>query len=266
MSADDLENSLVLASTTEQELFKARAQFDLVVYYDQGTNDVAHLQSSMAHPLRTLHTALYDFNYTKPLRRPPLLLTGGLNAWVNIFGHMSLKSEEPQGPTPPAIQRRSQQGVRAPTPLLLERRSQNPLPYPTTEISVASRTVAMPTEPGPINIEEEKLWMEQLRKESDYGSVSTVGSDTKRRSTSSTSVTYFSSENTIRSGSTVHPRTVEEYVNFPSLSNDTKLIPTLVQTIPSESPRTTKHDIQHFQLSIDCECEARRKYDNRPSI
>jgi len=183
-----------------------------VVYYDQGTNDFTHL--SMAHPLRTLHTALQDFNYAKPLRRPPLLLAGGLNAWVNIFGPMSLKSEEPQGSTVPAIQRRSQQAVRAPTPLLLERRSQNPPPYPTTKNSAASRTVAMPTEPGPINIEEEKLWMEQLRKECDYGFVSTADSDTKRRSTSSASVS-FPSKNTIRSGSTVHPRTAEEYVNFP---------------------------------------------------
>lgn len=169
--------------------------------------------SPQSNVLRILHNALHEFNYSKKLRRPPLLLTGGLNAWVNIFGHTSLKTEEAPAPFVPSMHRRSQQVVRVPTPLLLECRSQNPPPYPTLENGVTSQAVTMPAEPGPINIEEEKVWMEQLRKENEYGSVSTMDGNTKRRRTSLTPNS---------AGGAVFARTVEEYVKLPVYSTTAK--------------------------------------------
>lgn len=183
MSADDLEDSLeVSPHTHDPDIFKARNQCDLVVYYDQSTSDTSYVNYTPSSPagkaLGILYTALVQYNFSKPLKQPPLLLVGGLDAWIDIAGIQSSKvgtavpaqSAAPAQTAAPAFNfhRWSQQVTRAPTPLLLERRavaSQTPppyVPYPGSREASAH----MPLEP--INIEEEEKWMEQLRRERDH--------------------------------------------------------------------------------------------------
>jgi ubiquitin carboxyl-terminal hydrolase 8 len=96
LSAEDLEDGLVLSPEIEQTLFARRNQFDVVVYYDQRTADVAYLKGppTMTHApaLRAFYDTLYEFNDTKPLRdgRPPALLMGGIDAWADHMGAHSL--------------------------------------------------------------------------------------------------------------------------------------------------------------------------------
>ncbi|KIW22145.1 uncharacterized protein PV07_12466 [Cladophialophora immunda] len=96
VSAEELEDRLVLAPDNEQSHFSRRDEFDVVVYYDQYTSDVSYLKGpptmTKAPALRALYDTLYEFNDTKPLKdgRPPALLAGGLDAWVDYMGVQSL--------------------------------------------------------------------------------------------------------------------------------------------------------------------------------
>lgn len=96
VSAEELEERLVVSPEYEQTLFERRNEFDLVVYYDQKTASVSYLAGSpvgtSAPHLRALHDTLYEFNEYKPLKagRPPALLLGGLDAWIDLLGQQSL--------------------------------------------------------------------------------------------------------------------------------------------------------------------------------
>jgi ubiquitin carboxyl-terminal hydrolase 8 len=219
MSADDLENSLVVSPQLhDHDVFKTRAQCDLVVYYDQSTPDTSYLHPPSRSPdgkaLRILHAALHDYNYSKPLKQPPLLLGGGLDAWIDIFGLQSLKVEAamPVATAAPVLNlhRRSQQVARAPTPLLLERRAANsqihPPPYPASPYD-SSQSASLPMPIEPIDLEEEAKWMERLRKERDPVSLTDGEDGIKRRGTA------VMPNNT---GGSTYVRTVEEFVSDPT--------------------------------------------------
>lgn len=96
VSAEELEERLVVSPEHEQALFEKRNEYDLVVYYDQSANSVSYLAGSpvgtSAPHLRALHDTLYEFNAYKPLKagRPPALLLGGLDAWIDLLGQQSL--------------------------------------------------------------------------------------------------------------------------------------------------------------------------------
>jgi len=96
VSAEELEERLVVSPEYEQSLFERRNEFDLVVYYDQSTASVSYLAGSpvgtTAPHLRALYDTLYEFNAYKPLKdgRPPALLIGGLDAWIDLVGQQSL--------------------------------------------------------------------------------------------------------------------------------------------------------------------------------
>ncbi|KAJ5354485.1 hypothetical protein N7541_005529 [Penicillium brevicompactum] len=96
VSAEELEERLVVSPEHEQVLFEKRNEYDLVVYYDQSASSVSYLAGSpvgtSAPHLRALHDTLYEFNAYKPLKagRPPALLLGGLDAWVDLLGQQSL--------------------------------------------------------------------------------------------------------------------------------------------------------------------------------
>jgi ubiquitin carboxyl-terminal hydrolase 8 len=96
MSTEELEERLVVSPEHEQALFERRNEFDMVVYYDQQANSVSYLAGSpvgtSAPHLRALHDTLYEFNAYKPLKdgRPPSLLLGGLDAWIDLLGGQSL--------------------------------------------------------------------------------------------------------------------------------------------------------------------------------
>ena len=92
MSADELSDRLVVSPEQEQTLFQRRDEFDIVVYYDQNTNDASFLvgrpSQTIAPSLRELRDTLVEFNDYKPLKdgRPPALLKGGIEAWMDIAG------------------------------------------------------------------------------------------------------------------------------------------------------------------------------------
>lgn len=96
VSAEELEERLIVSPEYEQSLFERRNEFDLVVYYDQSTASVSYLAGSpvgtTAPHLRALYDTLYEFNAYKPLKdgRPPALLVGGLDAWIDLLGQQSL--------------------------------------------------------------------------------------------------------------------------------------------------------------------------------
>ncbi|KAJ5776505.1 uncharacterized protein N7511_001516 [Penicillium nucicola] len=96
MSTEELEDRLVVSPEHEQTLFEKRNEYDLVVYYDQTADSVSYLAGSPAGTsaphLRALHDTLYEFNAYKPLKggRPPALLLGGLDAWIDLLGQQSL--------------------------------------------------------------------------------------------------------------------------------------------------------------------------------
>ena len=94
LSAEELEERLVVSPEAELSLFERRDEFDLVVYYDRMTSSTGflngHPTGTEADALRALHDTLYEFNAYKPLRRPPVMLKGGLIAWTELVGPQAL--------------------------------------------------------------------------------------------------------------------------------------------------------------------------------
>lgn len=99
-SAEMLEERLVLSPDNEQNLFARRNEFDIVVYYDRRTSDNSYLKGNPGMTrtpyLRAFYDTLYEFNEYKPLKdgRPPALLRGGLDAWIDIMGTHSLATSK----------------------------------------------------------------------------------------------------------------------------------------------------------------------------
>ncbi|KAF2139418.1 uncharacterized protein K452DRAFT_254814 [Aplosporella prunicola CBS 121167] len=96
MSAEQLQEALVLSPDVEQAMFERRNEFDLVVYYDQATPSAdflnKHTRTAQEDTLKCLYDSLYEFNEDKPLQRPPILLMGGLDAWADLLGTGALKT------------------------------------------------------------------------------------------------------------------------------------------------------------------------------
>lgn len=65
----------------ERQLFADRASFDLVIYYDQNSQEKEH-----SPPLITLFRALHDLEFETVLPRRPVLLVGGFDAWLDCAG------------------------------------------------------------------------------------------------------------------------------------------------------------------------------------
>ncbi|KAG0256765.1 ubiquitin-specific protease doa4, partial [Linnemannia exigua] len=62
----------------ERQLFADRASFDLVVYYDQHSQE-----KEKSQVLCTLFRALHELEFEKPLARRPVFLIGGFDAWLD---------------------------------------------------------------------------------------------------------------------------------------------------------------------------------------
>ena len=123
-SAEQLQDRLILSPDDEQRMFKQRDQYDLVVYYDESTKTNAFLdkynRNEKETALKLLFDTLYEFNSEKPLKRPPIFLMGGIDAWTNLVGPQSLKmSSTAGGQAKPA---RSIGRVSAASRLALQRR------------------------------------------------------------------------------------------------------------------------------------------------
>jgi ubiquitin carboxyl-terminal hydrolase 8 len=142
ISAADIQSSLSIAPDEEDVLFGTRDEFNLVVYYDQSSkspNFLKYPQNNAEEKLRILHEALVDYNIDKPLMNAPMLLAGGLDAWVALLGYPSLQTSRTQLGRP---------------------RRLSSLP---SSLVVGKRRVR---QFNPLNPEEEKEWAERARSES----------------------------------------------------------------------------------------------------
>lgn len=96
MSGEELSDSMILAPSSEQSLFERRKDFDLLVFYDQSSTFVK--TSNLGQPndgiLKNFAAAVYEFGYEKQLKQRPVLLSGGLDAWVDLLGPNSLKASD----------------------------------------------------------------------------------------------------------------------------------------------------------------------------
>lgn len=93
LSADEISESLILSPNQEQSLFEQRHTYDLVVFYDQDSEEIPeHPRNSDDLVIISLHRALVHFNFMKELKNTPKILKGGLDAWVDLMGPASLGS------------------------------------------------------------------------------------------------------------------------------------------------------------------------------
>ncbi len=92
ISADDIQDSMILADPMEKLAFEQRDKVDLVVIYDQDSTTVPKRSTGkpQAMIVYAIIHALSHYSYSRRLRNPPKLLAGGLDAWVEELGLQSL--------------------------------------------------------------------------------------------------------------------------------------------------------------------------------
>lgn len=147
-SAEELQEALIVSPEKEQNLFAGRHNFDLVVYYDQSTEttDFLHSRADAQNPLRCLHDTLYQYNTDKPLKWQPILLVGGLDAWVEIVGGQALETSNTR-----------MQDVKSARPIA----RRPPASMPSRMIASRKRY----RDYNPLAPEEERKWQERARSE-----------------------------------------------------------------------------------------------------
>jgi len=153
MSAGDIQNALILSPDIEQALFDRRNRFQMIVYYDQSTKTTAFLSwtevSESQMPLKIFYDAVVDFNYERPLQRPPLLLEGGIDAWEDLLGRQALKTSDTSATKAAKATRPNRKPV--------------PIPSQIPELTVQRKRRGTF---NPIGAEEARKWEEQARAES----------------------------------------------------------------------------------------------------
>jgi len=159
VSAEELQERLIISPESEQVLFDRRNEFDLVVYYDQNTQSSQFLlgppTGNSAPALRALHDTIYEFNYYKELKRPPVLLIGGLDAWTDLVGYQALQQSKTAALMGVTRVGRFRRGAGRPI-------SRVPLASANSSLEVRKRRLR---EYDPLNAEEAKAWLETARKE-----------------------------------------------------------------------------------------------------
>lgn len=159
VSAEQLEESLVVSPATELALFERRDFFDLVVYYDQKTSSDRFLSgpppSNEGHALRALHDTLFEFNAYKPLRLPPAMLIGGLDSWVALVGSPALQTSNTAGRISSTSTRAS--AARHGRPI-----GRVPMASSNSTLEVRKKRLR---DYQPLDAEEDKTWRERTRQE-----------------------------------------------------------------------------------------------------
>lgn len=150
-SADQLQDRLVISPDEEVALFERRNEYDVVVYYDESTKNIdfinKHSRTESEVALKRLFETLQEFNADKPLKRPPVFLKGGLDAWIDVVGPQALKMSTTSalaigGPTKGRAIRRSPAARHIAGPNSQRRRRR---------------------EYVPMDLEEELKWLEEAR-------------------------------------------------------------------------------------------------------
>jgi ubiquitin carboxyl-terminal hydrolase 8 len=91
ITAEVLGERNVVSPDREQKLYDARDQFDLVIYYDYESTQNSTLVNG-EKIMSEFERALFDYGFDKQTKRRPILLIGGLRAWVDLMGEGSLQS------------------------------------------------------------------------------------------------------------------------------------------------------------------------------
>jgi len=86
LTADKLEESMVIAPKPEASLFMDRDKFDIVAVCDQDSKSFAASKS----PLSVLVQVISEQAFKKMLKRMPMLVVGGFAAWKKEFGEDGL--------------------------------------------------------------------------------------------------------------------------------------------------------------------------------
>lgn len=159
LSAEELEERLIVSPEMEQSFFESRGSFELVVYYDLGTASDRFLTGppigTIADALRALHDTLYEFNDSKPLRKSPVTLKGGLDAWTDLVGPQALATSS----TAALVgSMRSRGPARKPGRPI----GRVPMASANSSLEVRKRRLR---DQKPLNAEEKKRWLEKARKE-----------------------------------------------------------------------------------------------------
>jgi Ubiquitin carboxyl-terminal hydrolase len=82
VTSQQIESAIVISPPTEQALFGDRDKFDFVIIMDQSSTIIGPPSS----PLSCLVRAIYEQVFSKSLKRPPILLVGGMDAWLRDLG------------------------------------------------------------------------------------------------------------------------------------------------------------------------------------
>jgi ubiquitin carboxyl-terminal hydrolase 8 len=152
LSAEQLQDRLVISPDDEVAMFDRRHEYDIIIYYDDSTRNAdfltKHQRNGNEAALKCLYDTLHEFNADKPLKRPPVFLKGGLDAWVDIVGPQGLITSSTSG-----LAVGSQTRSRA------IRRSPAASHAAKSNLQRRSRR-----EYVPMDEEEQQLWLEEARK------------------------------------------------------------------------------------------------------
>lgn len=159
ISAEEMEDRLIISPETEQTLFELRNEFDLVVFYDQNTQSDRFLRGpptrTEADHLRALHDTIYEFNNYKPLQRPPLVLAGGLDSWVDLVGPQALATSKTAALVGSARLRQPLRRAGRPIGRVLAASA-------NSSLEVRKRRLR---DQKPLDAHEERTWLEKVRNE-----------------------------------------------------------------------------------------------------
>ncbi|KAF9038559.1 hypothetical protein BJ165DRAFT_1407705 [Panaeolus papilionaceus] len=92
ITADALEEAMVVAPRAEASLFGNRDKFDLVVVYDQASTSFGSENSALSIIVRVIREQAFK----KILKRPPMMLVGGLEAWKKDVGDSEVVRGTPE--------------------------------------------------------------------------------------------------------------------------------------------------------------------------
>ena len=88
LTAESLENAMVVAPRQESSLFGNRDKFDLIAIYDNSSS--AFIPGSEILPISVLVRLIFEQAFRRTLKRMPMLLVGGIDAWKKEFGENGL--------------------------------------------------------------------------------------------------------------------------------------------------------------------------------
>ncbi|EJT80644.1 ubiquitin carboxyl-terminal hydrolase 2 [Gaeumannomyces tritici R3-111a-1] len=93
ISAEEVADSMILAPQGEQQLFRKRSECDLIVFYDEDSEEINWRGvTATERALLGLYNALKHFDYESEATKPAKLLKGGIDAWAGLMGRGALKT------------------------------------------------------------------------------------------------------------------------------------------------------------------------------